>query len=126
MTQRTHSPGWLLSMLLVTLLATGMAYGWSVKNQEEVFGLQKDQVATDYSAQEIACSGQSNVFWPGEAINFTVQIVNNSGKPFKASGQAQTIAYGTTSDPLDGWTQYAEKIADAGSTPIAVDLPATG
>jgi len=123
----TRPHGWQLTVLLATLLISlGAAHAWGAKNQDEVFGLKKDQVARDYSVQEISCSGQSNVFWPGEEMRFTVQIVNKTDKPLKVTGQAQTIAYGTTCDPLDGWTQYAVKIADVGAVPVAVDLPAKG
>jgi len=112
--------------MALLLNAVGNTMAWGALGKDEVFGLTSTQVAKDYTAQEIACSGQSNVFWPGEALSFTVQIANQTDKPLKAPGTAQIIAYGTKSDPLDGWTQYAFKIADCVATPITIDLPAKG
>lgn len=115
-----------LILALSALLALPVFGFTGGKGAEEVFGLTKERLAKDYTAQEITASVAANVFWPGDEISFTVQVVNQSGQPLKVEGKAETIAYGTTCDPLDGWTQLCHKIADAGAVPVSVDIPAKG
>ncbi|MCY3024097.1 MAG: hypothetical protein NTW87_34400, partial [Planctomycetota bacterium] len=99
---------------------------WKAPGYEEAFGMKPDQVAKDYTVQQIASTGRSNVFWPGEEIAFTFQFVNKTGEPLKADGKAELVSYGFTTDPADVFQIKTHKIADLGSTPFAVDIPGKG
>ena len=81
---------------------------------------------TAYSAQVVESSVPGNVLWPGDQPTFTVQFVNRTGQPLQGQGRMDVIAYGTRGVPGDIWTPHVEKIADAGSVPIAVNVPPGG
>ncbi len=115
-----------LALLTPALLVTPAMGFDGGKGAAEVFGLTPAQLATSYSVQELSCSAPANVFWPGDEMAFTVQIVNKSDQPLAAKGRAETIAYATACDPLDGWVQFCRKVGDLGSVPVNVDIPAKG
>ena len=112
--------------LAVALMATPALCFNGGKGAEAVFGLAKEQLATDYAVQETSCTAPANVFWPGDEVGFTVQVVNKSDQPLKVEGKAETIAYATACDPQDGWVQICQKVADCGTVPVTVDIPAKG
>lgn len=88
--------------------------------------MKPEQVAKDYTVQEIASTGRSNVFWPGEEISFSFQFVNKTAEPLKGDGKTELVSYGFTTDPTDVFTNKTFKIADLGATPLAVDIPPNG
>ena len=92
---------------------------------EETFGLGPDQKAKDYAVQEIATSSPANVLWPGESPSFTLQFTNKAAAPLQAKGKVDVIQYRTEST-TDVFQQKVSKVADLGSVPIEVDVPAGG
>jgi hypothetical protein len=113
------------AVALSAALAQG-SISWQGKTAPEVFGLGPDREAKDYTVQEIGCTGQSNVFWPGESVGFTLQLANQTNQPIKVRGQAEVIQYAMTTDPINWWGMIYRKVAQCGAVPIEVDLPAKG
>jgi hypothetical protein len=110
-------------LAVLCLLCTGAASAEKFKGLDALLGVTPKAT---FAVHEIACSGVSNVFWPGDVPSFTLQVVNTTDTPLQAQGSAMTIQYGTSSDPLDGWTQIVHKIADCGAVPVALNIPAKG
>ena len=80
----------------------------------------------DFTVQLIDKSVPGGVFWPGDAVWFTFQFTNKTDKPIQAAGKVEVIHYGTRLADEDVFKPLAFKIADAGSVPIQVDIPAKG
>jgi len=112
-----------------------MTTGADMPGFVEAFDVGKGSQATDFSVQEIAVhtiSGESagssmvNVLWPGETAEVTLNFVNTSDNPLRASGELQVIRYGTSVPAGDVWVPHVFKIADESEAPIAVDIPPKG
>ena len=125
----------LLGVTMITLMANmpcaaQMKTGPEMPGYSEVFGLDKGQLATSYKVEEIAVqagnSTMANVLWPGEALHVTLHFVNETQTELKAHGQVNIVSYGTSVPPGDVWVPRVFKIAEEGSTPIDLDLPASG
>ncbi len=112
--------------ICLAMTSTGSAVTLKAREMDKIFGLTPDKVAKGFSVQEIASTSPSNVFWPGEPVGFTLQIVNNTEQPLTAQAKAEIIQYGTVSDPMDGWKQIAHKIADIGAVPVPLNIAAKG
>ena len=109
------------------LVATAVAgEPWKAPGYQEAFNMGPDQVAKDYAVQEIASTGRSNVFWPGEDVSLTFQFVNKTAAPLKGDGKAELVSYGFSTDPADVFQNRMHKIADLGATPFALDLLPNG
>ena len=120
-------PTWVCGLVVtVSAAAAEAGISWQGKTGPEVFGLGPDQAAKDYTVQETGCTGQSNVFWPGEQVGFTLQLVNQTAQPIKIRGKAEVIQYAMTTDPINWWAVIYRKVADCGAVPVDVDLPANG
>lgn len=123
---RYSRPCWTAVAVFVCAAAALAGEPWKAGGYEECFGMKPDQVAKDYAVQEIACTGQSNVFWPGEEIAFTFQFANKTGEALKAEGKAELVSYGFSTDPADVFQVKTHKLADFGATPLSVSIPPNG
>jgi hypothetical protein len=79
-----------------------------------------------YSVQLIDKNVTGNVLLPGDTARFNLQFVNETAQPIHAAGKVEVIRYGTRLAEGDIWKPRGFKIADAGSVPVQVDLPAGG
>ena len=66
------------------------------------------------------------VLWPGDSASFTLQFVNNTSEPIRAAGRLDVIRYGTQIAEGDIGRPRADKLADAGSTPLSIHIPPRG
>ena len=75
----------------------------------------------------IASSVPANVLWPGEAATFTWQFVNQTDQPISAAGRAVVLRYALYTHPGgDVFKTGVRKLADCGSVPLAIAVPAQG
>ncbi|HEX2948078.1 MAG TPA: hypothetical protein VHV83_00670 [Armatimonadota bacterium] len=120
----------ILIALIVIMVAcpssAQMVTGSKMIGYAETLGVVPDQRAYPYSAQLTQSSIPGNVLWPGDKATFTFQLVNNNAQPVVAQGKVDVIEYGTKGRPGDVWTPIMFKIADVGSIPINVNMPAKG
>lgn len=118
------------ALWLTALCAAQMKTGSEMPGYAEVFGLQKGQQASGYRVEEIevqaGASTMVNVLWPGESLSITLHFVNETQSELKAHGKVDIVSYGTSVPPGDVWAPHVFKIADEGSIPIEIDLPASG
>lgn len=118
------------NLLLSVLCTAQMKTGSDMPGFAEVFGLGAGKTAADFTVQEIAVhtgnSTMANVLWPGESAEFTLRFTNKTSAELRATGTIRVVAYGTSVPVGDVWVPHVFKIGDAGSIPIALDLPAGG
>ena len=117
-------------VLRATLSAGQMKAGSEMPGYSEVFGLGKGQKAASYRVEEIAVqaggSTMANVLWTGESLRITLHFVNETQSELKAHGQVDVVSYGTSVPGGEVWVPHVFKIGEEGSTPIDLDLPASG
>ena len=120
-----------LSLFILLVCDFQGAYGQMVSGVRmpgyaQTLGVVLNQKSYPYSAQLISIAVPGNILNPGEAASFTFQLVNNTDKAIAAKAKVELIRYATRGIPGDIWTPQMYKIADAGSTPIDVDIAAKG
>lgn len=123
--------GAMVIVLLTSFPSTAqMKTGSEMPGYAEVFGLVRGQRAEGYRVEEIAVqagsSTMANVLWPGETLRVTLHFVNETQSELKTHGQVHVVSYGTSVPSGDVWVPHVFKIAEEESTPIDLDLPATG
>jgi len=118
------------ALLLSAPCVAQMKTGAEMPGYPEVFGLEKAQQSSDYKVEEIAVeagvSTMVNVLWPGESLSVTLHFVNESQSRLKAHGKVNVVSYGTSVPLGDVWAPHVFKIAEEGSAPFDIDLPASG
>lgn len=130
--RRTVMAIWSLvcSLSLTTLCFAQMKTGSEMPGYAEAFRLEKTQQASGYRVEEIevqaGASTMVNVLWPGENLSITLHFVNETQSELRAHGKVEIVSYGTSVPPGDVWVPHVFKIADEGSIPIDIDLPASG
>jgi hypothetical protein len=106
-----------------------MVTGKDMPGFAAAFGLDGNR-RTTYEAKETAISvGNSvgaNVLWPGETARITFRFTNKTAQPLRAEGRLEVVRYGTSVETGDVWVPHVFKIADAGSVPLSLNLPANG
>jgi len=108
-----------------------MVTGPSMPGFKEAFQLPSKNETLDFTVEEIAVrtSGKGemvNVLWPREEVETTLHFKNKTNARLVSSGVAEVVRYGTSVPEGDVWVPHVFKIADQGSVPIALDLPASG
>lgn len=104
--------------------AAQMVSGSRMPGFAEAFGVQLDRRTYPYTATLIESSAPGNILWLGEQPKFTIQLVNNTDSPMRMKAKMDLIRYGTRGHPGDIWKPDVVKLADVGSTPVDIDLPA--
>lgn len=124
-----------VKVLFLLLVALSECFGQMKTGSEmpgfaEVLGVDGSKAAKDFSVQEIAVrtgsSTMANVLWPGESAEITLLFTNRTSRELRARGVIRVVAYGTSVPVGDVWVPHVFKMGDAGSVPIAVDIPANG
>jgi hypothetical protein len=67
-----------------------------------------------------------DVLHPGEHATLTFHLTNHSGKPIRQNASFQLVHYGTAVPEGDVWTPHVFRIAESGSTPVALDMAGGG
>ena len=113
-----------LALLLPALPGRAqMVTGAAMPGYAETFGLTGRPA---YTVQVIRGSAPGNILWPGDRPTWTFQIVNDGDHAINAAGRVEVIGYGTRGAPGDVWTPHVFRIAQAGSVPVAAEVPAHG
>ena len=102
-----------------------MVSGPKIPGYAQTFGLPATPPAS-WSATLIESSVPGNVLWPGEQPTFTVQVVNQAGQAIETHAKAELIEYATRGRPNDVWVPDMFEVADVGSTPVELKVPAKG
>lgn len=95
-------------------------------NYEEVLGLKNHQRSYDFDVSCIQTSGIANVFWPGEKINLTFQLVNNTDTRLKQDARIEIIRHGAEGIPNDIWLAKMVHLGLVQSIIVAIDIPPFG
>lgn len=97
---------------------------WS--GYENVLRVKNGLRGYDFDVSCIRTSSPANVFWPGEKVSLTIQIVNNTAETLEVEGRIDIIRYGTVGRPNDIWQPDMIKLADSAMMPVRVKVPANG
>jgi hypothetical protein len=108
-----------------------------VKDYQEAWGLKPDRFGKDFwgphfnengkiRVQLIAFNAVGNLFWPGEKPELTLQFTNLTDQPVLAKGSLHLYRWGMQIGMENMWRQRVLRIAECGTTPVQVDLSATG
>ena len=77
--------------------------------------------------QLLSCStSTSNILWPGEKPTFGFQIENLTDQPMTIKGKVDVIQYALRTPGEDFFKVNFIKLADCGSVPFTVEIPAKG
>jgi len=95
-------------------------------NYEHVLGVKNNLRHYDYYVTLARSSTSTNILWPGEQPDYTLQLVNNTNMAIKTTGKINIIRYGTKGRPNDIWLPEMVKIEDVASIPVSVSIPANG
>ncbi len=93
---------------------------------DNLSGMTQRSQTDSLQVVQIGGSAPANMLWPGEPATIVVQVVNKTGQPLRATGKIDIIQYGLLTSMEDMFQISLRKIADAGSVPVAVDIPAQG
>jgi len=116
----------LVSLLPLKVTRAQMVTGQDMPGYEKTFGVRPRQQHPIYGVQLMRSTVPGNILWPGDKATFAFRLKNNTPTPIQTAGKVDVITYGTKGLPGDIWKPNMFKIADIGSIPIAVDLPANG
>ncbi len=116
---------WCAVALLLAVLP-----GWAAFNKmtgyAETFGLAPEQVSKTFIVKQTGCSVPANTLWPGDDVTFALQLSNSSNDAITTTGKVTIISYGTDTNPQDVFQQRCFKVAELGTLPVPVDIPAHG
>ena len=118
----------LLACGLAALAAQGQAQmvtGAKIPGFDETMGTSSAAPA-DYTATCIESSAPGNILWPGEQAEVTIQIVNNTAAPLKATGQLDIVHYATRGRPGDIWKPDMYRLAVEAGDPVHLDVAPHG
>ena len=77
--------------------------------------------------QLLSCStSTSNILWPGEKPTFSFQIENLTDQPMSIKGKVDVIQYALRTPGEDFFSVNFIKLADCGSVPFTLEIPAKG
>ncbi|MFW6162131.1 MAG: hypothetical protein ACODAJ_05135 [Planctomycetota bacterium] len=79
-----------------------------------------------YKAVMIRSNAPGNVYHEGEQPEFTLQLENLTANPIQVRGTVEAIRYSQSGRPGSQWYPELRRLADVGSIPIQVALPAKG
>ena len=94
--------------------------------QSPDLGLDRTHGSKQFSVQQTDAPNNVNVIWPGEKAPVTLTVTNLTAQPLQSDGQIHLIRYAVNGTPGDVWLGKFVKLADLGSIPIHVDIPAHG
>ncbi len=95
-------------------------------NYDEVLGLESGLRFYDFDVDCIGTSSPANVFWPGEKVILTFQIVNNTDKDLSAKGFIDIIHCGTIGIPNDIWLPELKKLESCNPVPVEIHITPNG
>ena len=96
------------------------------KNYEKTLNLKNGLRHYDFDVELIYTSVPSNVFWLGDKVSFTFQIVSNIDKPIETEGKVDVIRYGAKGIPGDIWLPEMYRIGEVQSIPVKIKIAPNG
>lgn len=89
---------------------------------ENVMGVKNGLRHYDYDIKTIYSSAPANVFWPGEKVKFTFQLISNTEDFIDVNASIYVIHYGARGVPNDIWLPEMYKIEELQtiSTPVKI------
>ena len=115
-----------LCLLIATVGNAQMVPPQNWVNYEKVLGVTNNLRHYDYDVYPTRSAVSTGVWWPEDKPAYTIAVVNNGDQPMQIKGRIDIIRYGTKGRPNDVWLPEMEKLADVGSLPVDVDIPAHG
>jgi len=95
-------------------------------NYEKVLGVTNNLRHYDYDVYPVRSSVPTGVWWPDDKPAYTIAVANNGDEPMQIKGRIDIIRYGTRGRANDVWLPKMVKLADIGSLPVDIDIPAHG
>jgi len=95
-------------------------------NYEKILGVTNNLRHYDYDVYPVRSAVPTSVWWPDDKPAYTIAVVNNGDQPMQVKGRIDIIRYGTKGRPNDVWLPEMVKLADIGSLPVDIDIPAHG
>ena len=95
-------------------------------NYEKVLNVKNGLRNYDYNVSCIRTSSPANVFWPGEPVALTFQVVNNTNSPINVEGKIDIIRVGTKGIPNDIWWPEIVAFENYKPVPVKVQIAANG
>ncbi|WP_431216225.1 hypothetical protein ACQ86N_17275 [Puia sp. P3] len=93
---------------------------------EKVLGVTNNLRHYDYDVYPVRSAVTTGVWWPEDKPAYTIAVVNNDDQPIQVKGRIDIVRYGTKGRPNDVWLPEMVKLADLGSLPVDIDIPAHG
>ncbi len=93
---------------------------------EQVLGVKNGLRSYQYDVALIGSSAPANVFWPGDPIRLTFQLVNRTSEPIRIQGKIKVIRYGTRGIPNDIWLPKMVKLDYEKTVPVSIDIAPNG
>jgi len=107
-----------------------MVTGKDMPGFGEAFGLSAAQISKTIEIRQTSAkvgrSEGANVLWPGERATLTFAVTNKGAAALAATGRLEVIRYATSVKPGDVWVPHVRKLADCGSVPVSLNVPAGG
>ena len=114
-----------LSAGMVSPARSQMVNGSKIVGQGKAFGLDDAHRSKTFVVEQVSNTVPANILWPDEKAELTFRFRNLTPQPIQAKGSIEIIRYGTRTT-TNFWEPIAFSIADEGTVPITVSLPANG
>ncbi len=101
-----------------------MVTGKDMTDFAKVFKLGNSPQSDSVSADLLSSTIPGNILWPNEKITLTLRITNRLTTPLDATGNLDTIPYGTKGKPGDVWVPTVINIGEPRSMPVSIKLGA--
>lgn len=93
---------------------------------EEVMGVKNGQRSYTYDVNLVESSAPANVFWPGDDIRLTFQLINNTNEAITVDGTMYVIRYATKGIPNDIWLPKMVKMDYEKAVPVKINIAPNG
>lgn len=115
-----------LLLLISALVRAQMKEPYEWVGYENVMQVKNGLRHYDYDVKTIYSSAPANVFWPGEKVKFTFQLVSRTDEPIDVNASVQVIQYGAKGIPNDIWLPEMYKIKEIQTIPLSVRISPNG
>lgn len=92
------------------------------RNYDTELNLQSRQRLSLYDVYCISSSAEANVFWPGEKVKLSFQLVNHTGEVISTNARIEVVRYGTRGIPGDIWLPEFKKITVEEEIPVNIEI----
>ena len=93
---------------------------------EQTLGLKNGLRHYDFNVKTVSTSAPANIFWPGDKVQFTFQLVSNINQPIDMEAKVKIIQYGSKGVPNDIWLPEMYHIKDVQTIPVQLSISPNG